>query len=76
MVVQWLRLCVPSAGGLGLIFGQGTRSHMPQLRPSAAKKKTNNQSRISQFIHGRKAPDGSLLGGGRWLRLRTGHPDL
>ena len=39
MVVQWLRLCVPSAGGLGLIFGQGTRSHMPQLRPSAAKKK-------------------------------------
>ena len=74
-MVQWLRLCVPSAGGLGSILGRGTRSHMPQLRPSAAKK-TNNQSRISQFIHGRKAPDGSLLGDGRWLRLRTGHPDL
>ena len=32
LVVQWLRLCAPSAGGLGSIPGQGTRSHMPQLR--------------------------------------------
>ena len=24
LVVQWLRLCAPSAGGLGLIPGQGT----------------------------------------------------
>ena len=32
MVVQWLRLCAPDAGGPGLISGQGTRSHMPQLR--------------------------------------------
>ena len=32
MVVQWLRLCTPNAGGLGLIPSQGTRSHMPQLR--------------------------------------------
>ncbi|TEA25844.1 hypothetical protein DBR06_SOUSAS1210137, partial [Sousa chinensis] len=32
LVVQWLRLRAPSAGGLGLIPGQGTRSHMPQLR--------------------------------------------
>ena len=46
MVVQWLRLCAPTAGGLGSIPGRGTRSHMPQLRvripqlrPSAAKKK-------------------------------------
>ena len=28
LVVQWLRLCAPNAGGLGLIPGQGTRSHM------------------------------------------------
>ena len=50
---QWLRLCAPNAGGSGLIPGQGTRyhmlqlkilypstqkrSHVPQLRPSAAK---------------------------------------
>ncbi|TEA24087.1 hypothetical protein DBR06_SOUSAS2610027, partial [Sousa chinensis] len=28
LVVQWLRLHVPDAGGLGWIPGQGTRSHM------------------------------------------------
>ncbi|TEA28876.1 hypothetical protein DBR06_SOUSAS4010093, partial [Sousa chinensis] len=32
MVVQWLRLCTPYVGGPGSIPGQGTRSHMPQLR--------------------------------------------
>ena len=44
LVVQWLRLRVPSAGDPGLIPGQGTRSYMPQLkacmlqlRPGAAK---------------------------------------
>ena len=53
MVVQWLRLCPPNAGGPGSICGQGTRSHtlqlktshattkvedcVPQLRPGAAK---------------------------------------
>ena len=31
-VVQWLRLHTPSAGSLGLIPGQGTRSHMAQLK--------------------------------------------
>ena len=37
LVVQWLGLCASSVGGLGLIPGQGTRSHMPQLRLSIAK---------------------------------------
>ena len=44
LMVQWLRLGAPDAGGLGSILGQGTRSHMPQLRvhmlqlrPSTAK---------------------------------------
>ena len=32
LVVQWLRLYAPSAGGLDSIPGQGTRSHMPQLK--------------------------------------------
>ena len=32
LVVQWLRLQAPYAGGLGSIPGQGTRSHMPQLK--------------------------------------------
>ena len=36
LVVQWLRLCAPNAGGPGLIPAWGTRSHMPQLRPGAA----------------------------------------
>ena len=37
MVAQWLRLHAPSAGGPGFVSGRGTRQHMPQLRPSAAK---------------------------------------
>ena len=37
LVVQWLRLRVPNAGGPGLISGQGTRSRMLQIRPGAAK---------------------------------------
>ena len=43
-MVEWLRLCARSAGGPGLIPGQGTRFHMlqlqvhtPQGRPSAAR---------------------------------------
>ena len=42
-MVQWRRLHVVSGGGLGLIPGQGTRSHMfkrsyvLQLSPSTAK---------------------------------------
>ena len=31
-MVQWLRFCFPNAGGLGSIFGQGTRFHVLQLR--------------------------------------------
>ena len=32
LVVQWLRLRSPNAGGLGSIPGQGTSSHMLQLQ--------------------------------------------
>ena len=32
LVIQWLRLFSPSAGGLGTIPGEGMRSHMLQLR--------------------------------------------
>ena len=34
LVVQWLRLCAPSTGALGLIPGQGTRPHMVQVGSS------------------------------------------
>ena len=37
LVVRWLRLGAPNVGGLGSIPGQGTRYHMPQLRPGEAK---------------------------------------
>ena len=37
LVVQWLRLLAPTARGPGSIPGQGTRSHMLQLKPSIAK---------------------------------------
>ena len=37
LVIQGLSLWVPEAGGPGSIPGQGTRSLMPQLRPSIAK---------------------------------------
>ena len=31
LMVQWLRLCAPNAGGLGSIPDQGTRPHLLQL---------------------------------------------
>ena len=37
-MVRWLRLHTPNVGVLGSIRGQGTRSHMPQLRPGTALK--------------------------------------
>ena len=40
LVVQWLRLCAPNAGDLSSIPGQGTRSHMPQLKIPCATIKT------------------------------------
>ena len=36
LVVQWIRPCALNVRGPGLIPGQGTRPHMPQLRPGAA----------------------------------------
>ena len=44
-MVQWLRLHTPSAGGPGLIPGQGTKSYMPQLRLGA----TKYMSKINNF---------------------------
>ena len=38
LMVQWLRLHVPNAWGLGSIPGQGIKSHMQQLRLRAVKK--------------------------------------
>ena len=40
LVVQQLRCCAPNAEGLSLIPGQGTKSHMPQLKIQYAATKT------------------------------------
>ncbi|TEA33540.1 hypothetical protein DBR06_SOUSAS3910096, partial [Sousa chinensis] len=40
LVVQWLSLHVPNAGGPGSIPGQGTRSHMLQRRSRVSQLKT------------------------------------
>ena len=45
-MAHWLRLCTTNAGCPGLILGQGTRFHMPQLRPSTAKKKNKSQTEV------------------------------
>ena len=50
LVVQWLRLWAPNAGGPGSIPGQGTRSHMPQWRLEilhAATKTCRSQIKIN-----------------------------
>ena len=41
-MAQWLRLCTPSAGRPDLILGQGTRSHMPQLRVCMSQLKSSH----------------------------------
>ena len=49
LVVQWLRLLSPSAGGLGSILGQGTRSYMPQLRLHMPKLKISHVATKTQY---------------------------
>ena len=51
LMVQWLRLCVPNAGGPGLIPYQGPRSHTPQQRskiPQAATETWSSQIRTNR----------------------------
>lgn len=43
-MAQWRRLRAPNAGGLGSTPGQRAGSHMPQLRPQAAKFKKKTLS--------------------------------
>ena len=52
LVVQWLGPCVPCAGSLGLIPGQGTGSHMPQLNVLHGATKTWHSQVIVFFLRG------------------------
>ena len=59
LVVQWLRLHAPDAGGLGLNPGQGTGSHMLQVRVHIATSKAwcsqINNSKKQQLWQARSA---------------------
>ena len=56
LLAQWLRLYTPNAEGVNPMPGQGTRSHMPQLRVCTPELKilwatTKNQyDQISKYI--------------------------
>ena len=45
LVLHWLRLHTPNAGDLGSIPGQGTRSHMLQLRFHMPQQKISHATR-------------------------------
>ena len=63
-MVRRLRLCTPNAGGLGSIPGQGTRSHMPQLKISHVATKVPSPTAkmgCRQINIKKKHPPGSLL---------------
>ena len=65
LVVQWLRLLAPTAGDLGSIPGQGTRSPMPQLKISYATTKTKRRRRRGQdTCRERRSKDRHILGSG------------
>ena len=48
-MVQWLRLHTFTAGGSGSIPGQGTRSHMPQLKMLSATIKTQHSQKMTSI---------------------------
>ena len=51
LVAQWLRLCAPNLGGPGSIPGQGTRSHMLQLRNQHAAMKMEITCATAKIWH-------------------------
>ena len=53
LVVQWLRLCAPNAGGLGSIPGRGTRPHTLLLRVRVPQLKDPTRCTKDQSPHGR-----------------------
>ena len=51
-MAQWLRLRTPNVGGLGLIPGQGTRSHTPQLKiPSTTTETRGSRINNKYFLN-------------------------
>ena len=56
-MAQALGLCSPNAGGLGFIPGEGTKSHLSQLKSSRTVAKIlhatikTQRSQINKYIH-------------------------
>ena len=75
LVVLWLRFHAPNVESLGSIPGQGTRSHMPQIRvcmlhlkiPTVATK--TQYSQIKKLIFLRKVNWGPVACWGLWWEL-------
>ena len=72
LIVQWLRHCAPNTGGLGLIPGQGIRSHMQQLKILHAATETHcRKINKNKYIKKKKesacnlGDPGSIPGSGR-----------
>ena len=53
-MVQWPRVCDLSEGGLGSIPGQGTRSHMLQLKIAHATAKSQHHQIKNTFLKVKK----------------------
>ena len=71
LVVQWLRLHAPNAGGWGLMPGQRTRYHTLQLKIPNATAKTHHSQKIKYFfLKKEKNSDGSTLNVKRILNLK------
>ena len=61
LVVQWIRLCAPNAGAVGLIPDQETRSCMPQFKiplkvPQVATKATGPAKKKKKTPHNEGIP--------------------
>ena len=70
-MVQWLRLSASSAGSPGLILGQGTRSQLPQLRPSTDKVLKNRDFPGSPVI--KTSPSNAVGAGSSLVRQLRSH---
>ena len=71
LVVQWLRLRAPNAGGPGLVPGQGTEAHRLQLRiPFATRKVRDPAESNKEIIHIlKKETAHSYIAGGKCRRI-------
>ena len=71
-MVQWLRLRDSNSEGLDLIPGQGTRSHMPQLKPKLKKINKIYEGTLYSLVLSGVSQDGSEVGQAGGFRGESG----